>query len=1555
MDHEGINNLLEQFIGSDEDVGDRIEALAQVEKALKGTKFPSVETDIFHRFVETLSQTLLNLSNEKLHLQCLSLITSLSKSISTSPDPASLLNVLSASIAPSVVLLLGDSRSKIRDGSQKAFAGIYATIVKTAAAAGGSVGAEGSVGPPYASMLQVLNATIEQGGLRSKNPKAREQALLCILQCHTKVELFTVRIFLSSILKMLDDSSIEVRSTAQEVIICVCNSPKNNVPEVEIRRMVKDLKVSQANANILFSGLAGEPIDLQTTSVQPPTGGVAMKKSNSNNSLNGGKDKGTPIPRTASLPSLGECIEPLNVYAPKELISIFESILHDLSVKETEENWTAKNLSLIKLRRLLRGNAVRMGPFVVQLKQCIEPICNALQSPRTALLKTASAAVVEICECFGNVFEQSVAETLLSTAHKLCSQTNKVVIQAGQDAAGGIIVNINFSAKNMLILEKPFQSVRTTRASQRLSSIFVARTMVETAEAVSSRRIELEKIEKLGMLQLEKLIKLGCADPDRDVREAGRCLFLSYQRIWKERAEALLPTFEPAVKKAISTQKPGKSAVRIASLESVTKPPAREDSMDDDSSYDSNFASYETPRRSKSELPLPRWQTETKQTRTLRPRSSTGNLSEGGSARPAVRVSKHAATVGPVHSLRNYEQIVLDQLESEDADERAEGVVSFFRHIHGQSAIAAGTSRLRYAVSSNDLANVRSREIPAEIITNFSAAFTLLLTDPSIPGDESLLKPENIAVLVTSKVFTLDQIIPLLLRILGQSISSSRVPLNSDSKNLGKYGGRILGCIAYMKSVFPADTILRALGECINGVGILRTSQSSAPSFHGTPIRNSISKLDSPSVLQMMREGRSGLAERFVAEWILDILEPVGLHVLSGENDDDECDCGDCDVSVLVHEMVVNLDGFFRSLMNKMVAMLSVCLDKPRFGSDAPAGVLSFFREPRTVRKGGAKECLLEVLKVLSELKSEQFDTALSTHVGAGELVGEIRRYLGKPSSPGSMDTGKISAMKWDGDSFDKTPGPKAIGAALDASPGELYRTSHSSTSPTPAGRVAQAFGRESILSQRSERSNGKGEQHLGQMNWSSMMPDDPTNDVLLGAEVSDMMNETLPEGFADTSMIGNQSFIAGADSEEVTPKQSPRIAFEDDEEVEALDEMRLSMLAPTSPVGDIRSISTCTKPVPVFNPRSTSSSESSNSAHSERKVPRAPIRWLETLQHQLHEVQTESTEKSVISALEEIEKGSITERLVRQLVSIIRDNKVHDDGSGLEDAYDADRDARARARTLWANQFVQTVDTIIKKLNQSSTSSKHQLWLLYILNELFINQTPLFNNMEKRMISILVECRSEGLKDISGAAEKAIESLSLFFDHRLVLKACLELLDAWDVNMRLQKDLPRQRRNQHMLNSTNWVNIETPARYHPAPTVSVFVIIGRILPRFGPEELGESDFLSRLARIGVKGLRSKIAEVRRTALSCLTDLHEWIANAEQEAALPGEMHMNDSLVGTDQHFHRLWIHHVIQEQHLSLKEQLLVRIQMMRRQLEEKDPNIPELLSQSMFLPLPA
>ncbi|KAI8811265.1 clasp N terminal-domain-containing protein [Cladochytrium replicatum] len=975
-----------------------------------------MQANLFRSFVETLSHTLLNHSNEKLNIQCLSFITSLSKSLVYYSEPASVLNVLSASVAPAVVLLFGDSRSKIREGSQKACVGIYAGIVKKAAAGGGSTGAEGSVGKPYASMLQVLNTTIEEGGLRIKYPKAREQALLCLLQCHTKVEQFPVRIFLSSVLKLLDDSSTEVRSTAQEVVLCVCNSPKNNVPEVEIRRMVKDLRVSQANASLLFNGLAGERIDVQTTSVQPPTGGNVSASALANlnlerkkerrcrltlsfSELKSGKEKGTPLQRTSSLPSSGEFIEPLNVYALKELGSIFESILHDLSAKETEENWAAKTNSLTKLRRLLRGNAVRMGPFVVQLKQCFEPICNALQSPRMALLKPASVVAVEICERFGNVFEQSVAETLLSTAHKLCSQTNKVVIQAGQDAASGIMVNINFGAKNMLILEKPFQSVRTTRASQRLSSICIARTMVETSDAV-----------------------------DREVREQGRCLFLAYQRIWKDRAAGLLPNFEPAVRKAISTQKPAIPAVRIASLESVTKPSTREASTDGESSHDSSFASYETPRRSKSELPLPRWQTETKQTRNLRPRPCTGNLIEVGSTQAQVRASKHASTVGP----------------------------------------------------------------------------------------------------------------------------------------------------------------------------------------------------------------------------------------------------------------------------------------------------------------------------------------------------------------------------------------------------------------------------------------------------------------------------ETLPDGFADTRMIGNQS----SDSEEVTPKQSTRITFDDDEEVEALDEMRLSMLAPASPIGDTLSrLSTSAQPVAAFNPQSTSSSNSSNPINSEQITPRAPIRGLEDLQSQLHEVQTESTEKLLISVLEKIEKGAITERLVRQMVSIIRDNKVQGDGSGSEDVEEVDRDALARARRLWANQLGPLVDKIRERVNQSST----------------------------------------------------------------VLRACLELLDSWEINMRLQKDVPRLRRNLHKLNSTDLTGIETPARYHPPPTVSVYVIIGRILPRFGPEELIESDLLSTLARIGVKGLGSKIAEVRRTALSCLTELHEWMAAAEREGTLPSAELVNDSFVGTDHYFHRLWIHHVIREQQLSLKEQLLVRIQMMRRQFEEKDPNIPELLSQPMCVPLPA
>ena len=108
-------------------------------------------------------------------------------------------------------------------------------------------------------------------------------------------------------------------------------------------------------------------------------------------------DATTPLPYLPE-PSAAELeasqIEPLYVESFKHMDSLFADMLPHFAGKETEQNWTHREQSVLKIRRITRGNAPET--YLAQYSSAIKSMVDALVKGCTSLRTSLSTAS---CHC----------------------------------------------------------------------------------------------------------------------------------------------------------------------------------------------------------------------------------------------------------------------------------------------------------------------------------------------------------------------------------------------------------------------------------------------------------------------------------------------------------------------------------------------------------------------------------------------------------------------------------------------------------------------------------------------------------------------------------------------------------------------------------------------------------------------------------------------------------------------------------------------------------------------------------------------------------------------------------------------------------------------------------------------------------------------------------------------------------------------------------------------------------------------------------------------------
>ena len=226
-----------------------------------------------------------------------------------------------------------------------------------------------------------------------------------------------------------------------------------------------------------------------------------------------------------------EELEPLYLGNARDLEDTFREMHPCFEGKETEQNWNKREKSILKLRRISRGNSPQdlMTTFLAGIKALLDGILKAVNSLRTTLSTSGCSLIQDIAKASGSGID-GIVDILLQTLIKLCATTKKIMAASSDATVNAVVTNVSYSVR---IAQHMWGACQDKNTQPRIFAAGWLKTII------TKHRHHKHALEHAGSLDLiEKCIRAGLTDKDPKVREGMRPTYWAFARLWSERSEA---------------------------------------------------------------------------------------------------------------------------------------------------------------------------------------------------------------------------------------------------------------------------------------------------------------------------------------------------------------------------------------------------------------------------------------------------------------------------------------------------------------------------------------------------------------------------------------------------------------------------------------------------------------------------------------------------------------------------------------------------------------------------------------------------------------------------------------------------------------------------------------------------------------------------------------------------------------------------------------------------------------------------------------------------------
>nr|POE61064.1 protein stu1 [Quercus suber] len=463
-------------------------------------------------------------------------------------DPAgSAIAQLAPRLLPALQDRLGDLREPIRASVSQGLSELYpflATDVETL----------------------VRDETIPSG-----NPRAKEAAMQWVVRMHRE-DAMPFKTYVAPMVARLEDADGTVREAAKTALIeLFINAPDR--AKTDLKKQLKAHSVRHATETHILAeiGVVAAPRPTTTTTAKAPEREAEMISSTrSLPSIDHMAQLAETINSEAAQPPPQEVIQmdPLYVHSSRELEDTFRDMLPAFEGKESEQNWIPRDKSVLKIRRLLKGNAPNEyhQVFMAGIKSVSDGILKVANSLRTTVSTNGCQLVQELAQTLGPALDPHV-EIFLQSFIKTTATTKLIAAQNGRTTASAIFQNCTYHVRMMQHIWTAAQekNKQTRQCAPDWLKIILKRQASYKTHFESSGGLDLA----------EKCFKKLLDDADPKVKEGMRAIFWSFAKTWPDRANQIMSKLDPKSKAALEKDSHNPNATFHTSVASVAVPSLR--------------------------------------------------------------------------------------------------------------------------------------------------------------------------------------------------------------------------------------------------------------------------------------------------------------------------------------------------------------------------------------------------------------------------------------------------------------------------------------------------------------------------------------------------------------------------------------------------------------------------------------------------------------------------------------------------------------------------------------------------------------------------------------------------------------------------------------------------------------------------------------------------------------------------------------------------------------------------------------------------------------------
>jgi len=317
--------------------------------------------------------------------------------------------------------------------------------------------------------------------------------------------------------------------------------PASEAAKLDLKKQLEMHKVRKTIVTHIYTqlGLSVPPeIEIEITSSNHAQGSEA---SFTHKTLEPSIVKSLPASTTLdkSMPTLANSqseieaykLDPIYVNSSRELDEMVRSMLPFFEGKEVEDNWIHREKSIIKLRRITKGNAPMAynTTYILSIKLILDGILKTVNSLRTTVSTNGCHLLQDVARAAGSGLDGMV-EILLQSLIKLCGGTKTISAQNGNETVDAIFANVTY---NVRLMQHIWVACQDKNVRPRSYATGWLKTLITKH---GHHKSILEHANGLDII--DKCIKKGLADANPGVRESMRATYWAYWRVWSDRADS---------------------------------------------------------------------------------------------------------------------------------------------------------------------------------------------------------------------------------------------------------------------------------------------------------------------------------------------------------------------------------------------------------------------------------------------------------------------------------------------------------------------------------------------------------------------------------------------------------------------------------------------------------------------------------------------------------------------------------------------------------------------------------------------------------------------------------------------------------------------------------------------------------------------------------------------------------------------------------------------------------------------------------------------------------